>query len=180
MLTGVTALAPNNVWAVGFYAKDVNTDRPTKTLIEHWDGSSWKVVSSPNIGPHSVYQSNHLWGITTVSANDLWAFGDYYAADGSGQIFTLVLHWDGINWQIVPSPSQANCNTRETSCSVGRSSRRQSLAGRQPVRKNASPQCHRTVRAAFAPPGLIRTDQISAATTLHNAASIPSAVGTPP
>src|SRR6266567_2212341 len=92
----------------------------------------------------------------------------------------LVLHWDGINWKIVPSPSPANCNTRETSCSVGRSSRRQSLAGREPVRKNASPQCHRTVRAAFAPPGLIRTDQISAATTLHNAASIPSAVGTPP
>ena len=60
MLTGVTALAPNNVWAVGFYAKDVNTDRPTKTLIEHWGGCSWKVVSSPNIGPHSVHQSNHL------------------------------------------------------------------------------------------------------------------------
>jgi hypothetical protein len=85
VLTGVTALAPNNVWAVGFYAKDVNTDRPTKTLIEHWDGSSWKVASSPSIGPHSVYQSNHLCGITTVSANDVWAFGDYYAADGSGQ-----------------------------------------------------------------------------------------------
>jgi hypothetical protein len=51
-------------------------------------------------------------GITTVSANDVWAFGDYYAADGSGEIFTLVLHWDGINWKIVPSPSPANCNTR--------------------------------------------------------------------
>ena len=60
MLTGATALAPNNVWAVVFYAKDVNTDRPTKTLIEHWDGSSWQVVSSPNIGPHSVYQPP-LW-----------------------------------------------------------------------------------------------------------------------
>ena len=112
VLTGVTALAPNNAWAVGFYAKDVNTDRPTKTLIEHWDGSSWKVVSGPNIGPHSVYQSNHLWGITKVSANDVWAFGDYYAPDGSGQIFTLVLHWDGISWKIVPSPSPANSNDR--------------------------------------------------------------------
>jgi hypothetical protein len=47
VLAGVTALAPSNVWAVGFYAKDVNTDRPTKTFIEHRDGSSWKVVSSP-------------------------------------------------------------------------------------------------------------------------------------
>jgi hypothetical protein len=59
-----------------------------------------------------VYQSNHLWGITTVSADDVWAFGDYYAADGSGQIFTLVLHWDGINWKTVPSPSPVNSNTR--------------------------------------------------------------------
>jgi hypothetical protein len=27
LFTGVSALAPNNVWAVGFYVKDVNTDQ---------------------------------------------------------------------------------------------------------------------------------------------------------
>ena len=145
VLTGVTALAPNNVWAVGFYATDLNTDRPTKTLIEHWDGSSWKVVSSPNIGPHSVYQSNHLGGITTVSANDVWAFGDYYAADGSAQIFTLVLHWDGISWKVVPSPPPANSNTRVDILFGGTVIPQGNLWLRQRVRKNASPQCQRTV-----------------------------------
>ena len=84
MLTGVTALAPNNVWAVGFYAKDVNTDRPTKTPIEHCDGCSWKVVSSPNIGPHSVHQSNHLGVLPRSQPTTFGPFGDYYAADGSG------------------------------------------------------------------------------------------------
>ena len=90
-LTGVTAQAPNNVWAVGFYAEDVNTDRPTKTLIEHWDGPVGRLSPVPTSDPTPC--TNHLWGITTVSANDVWAFGDYYPADGSGQIFTLVLHW---------------------------------------------------------------------------------------
>jgi len=75
ILFGVTALAPNNVWAAGYFTEQPNSTRPTKTLIEHWDGTSWTIVPSPNVGPHSVYQSNELWGITAVSANDIWAFG---------------------------------------------------------------------------------------------------------
>ncbi len=77
VLTGVIALAPNNVWAVGFYAKDVNTDRPTKTP-HRAPGTApvGRLSPVPTSGPHSVYQSNHLWGITTVSADNVWAFGD--------------------------------------------------------------------------------------------------------
>jgi hypothetical protein len=112
VLTGVTALAPNNVWAVGFYAKDVNTDRLTKTLIKHGTAPVGGLFSVPTLDLTLCTNPTTLWGITAVSANDVWAFGDYYAADGSGQIFTLVLHWDGISWKIVPSPSPANSNTR--------------------------------------------------------------------
>lgn len=112
ILFGVVALAPNNVWAAGYYTQQVNSTRPTKTLIEHWDGTSWKIVPSPNIGPHSVYQSNELWGITAVSANDVWAFGAFFAANGSGQQSTLVLHWNGTSWAIVPSPNPTNGSFR--------------------------------------------------------------------
>ena len=110
VLTGVTAPAPNNVWAVGFYAKDVNTDRPTKTLIEHWDGCSWKVVSSPNIGPHSVHQSNHLGVSHGLSQRRLGLRACLTIIEAAYNIKNylydvLVLHWDGINWKIVPSPS---------------------------------------------------------------------------
>jgi hypothetical protein len=108
ILFGVTALAPNNVWAAGYFTDQVNSTRPTKTLIEHWDGKSWKIVPSPNVGPHSVYQSNELWGITAVSANDIWAFGAVFDADGSGQQSTLVMHWTGTAWTIVPSPNPVN------------------------------------------------------------------------
>jgi hypothetical protein len=71
VLAGVTALAPSNVWAVGFYAKDVDTDRPTKTLIEHRDGSSWKVVSSPTSDFTPCANPPTSGGITTVSANEV-------------------------------------------------------------------------------------------------------------
>ena len=112
VLTGVVALAPNNAWASGYFTQDPNTTRPAKTLIEHWDGNSWQIVPSPNVGPHSQYQSNQLYGITAVSATDIWAFGSFFPPDGSGQQFTLLLHWDGVSWTLQPSPNPGNPDFR--------------------------------------------------------------------
>ena|SRR5580658_291681 len=105
-LNGVVALAPNNVWAVGFSTPVAPPkSAATLTLIEHWDGASWTVVTSPNVGPNSVYQSNRLEGIAAVSPTDIWAFGSYFAANGSGHQMTLLLHWDGSAWSVAPSPN---------------------------------------------------------------------------
>jgi hypothetical protein len=105
-LNAVLALAPNNVWAVGFSTPAAPPKRAaTLTLIEHFDGTSWAVVPSPNVGPNSANQSNRLLGLTANSANDIWAFGSYFAADGSGHQMTLLLHWDGTSWTIASSPS---------------------------------------------------------------------------
>jgi hypothetical protein len=46
-----------------------------------------------------------LLGLTANSENDIWAFGSYFAADGSGHQMTLLLHWDGTSWKIAPSPN---------------------------------------------------------------------------
>jgi hypothetical protein len=105
-LNAVLALAPNDVWAVGFSTPVAPPEQAaTLTLIEHFDGTSWTVVPSPNVGPNSANQSNRLLGLTANSANDIWAFGSYFPTDGSGHQMTLVLHWDGISWTIAPSPS---------------------------------------------------------------------------
>src|SRR6202140_5747664 len=105
-LNAVLALAPNDVWAVGFSTPVAPPKRAaTLTLIEHWDGTSWAVVPSPNVGPNSANQSNRLLGLTANSANDIWAFGSYFAADGSGHQMTLLLHWDGTSWTVASSPS---------------------------------------------------------------------------
>src|SRR5579859_6854009 len=45
-INGVAAISASNAWAVGYNFIGVNT----VTLIEHWDGTSWSVVPSPNAG----------------------------------------------------------------------------------------------------------------------------------
>jgi hypothetical protein len=108
-LNAVLALASNDVWAVGF-STPIAPPRhaATLTLIEHFDGTSWAVVPSPNVGPNSATQSNRLLGLTANSANDIWAFGSYFAADGSGHQMTLLLHWDGISWTTASTPNLTN------------------------------------------------------------------------
>jgi hypothetical protein len=108
-LNAVLALAPNDAWAVGFSTPVAPPQHAaTLTLIEHFDGASWVVVPSPNIGPNSANESNRLLGLTANSANDIWAFGSYFAADGSGHQKTLLLHWDGTSWTIASSPNPTN------------------------------------------------------------------------
>jgi hypothetical protein len=93
LLTGVTAVSPGNVWAVGQYFVGVNT----KTLIEHWNGQSWKVVKSPNAG-----DVNSLNGVYAASGSNIWAVGS--DASGSSSAQTLMEHWNGKSWKVVKSP----------------------------------------------------------------------------
>jgi len=105
-LNAVLALSPNDVWEVGFSTPvALPQQAATLTLIEHFDGTRWAVVPSPNVGPNSAYQSNRLLGLTANSANDIWAFGSYFAADGSGHQMTLLLHWDGTSWTVASTPN---------------------------------------------------------------------------
>jgi hypothetical protein len=95
-LTSVRALSPNNVWAVGYYYL---CDGTSQTLTMQWDGSAWNVVPSPNMGSND----NELYGITANAWTDIWAVGYYVNTDGVEQ--TLILHWNGLSWSVVPSPS---------------------------------------------------------------------------
>ena len=96
-LRGVTARAAGDVWAVGeFHATGVLHYR---TLVEHWNGSAWEVVSSPNAGP----SDSSLLAVTALAPDDAWAVG-YFIGD-SDAARTLTLHWDGTQWAVVPSPN---------------------------------------------------------------------------
>ncbi len=99
-LGGVAALSPDNTWAVGFHQNYKGLyERPEKTLIEHWDGSRWKVVTSPS--PGSFY--NSLSAVTAVSPTNIWAVGSQGSLQGTST--TLIEHWDGTSWSVVPSPN---------------------------------------------------------------------------
>jgi hypothetical protein len=94
-LTGVDALAADDVWAVGSFT---HGDGQRGTLVEHWDGQQWTRVSSPDPGDAG---SAGLSDVAAVSATDVWAVGDFIdAAEGE----SLIEHWDGATWTVVPSP----------------------------------------------------------------------------
>jgi hypothetical protein len=93
---GVVALAQDDAYAVGYMPADNSAVRP---LIEHWDGKSWKLMR----GPIDRTTGNPLFGISALSPTDIWAVGVRVAQGTS--IKTLVLHFDGANWTIVPSPN---------------------------------------------------------------------------
>src|SRR5205823_4097488 len=66
----IAAVSANDVWAVG---ADSSTTTNYQTLTEHWDGTQWSVVPSPNV---STY--NHsLSGVAAIATNDVWAVGSY-------------------------------------------------------------------------------------------------------
>jgi len=94
-LQSVTATSYNDVWAVGYY---VDENQVNQTLVEHWDGKSWAIVTSPNRGTGG----SQLNGIAALSPTDIWAVG--YSGQGNG-VVTLIEHWNGSAWNIVDSPN---------------------------------------------------------------------------
>src|SRR5439155_13866460 len=92
-LSSIVALATNDVWAAGHYLDNAGIYR---TLVEHWDGSSWTIVATSNAGNGD----NALNGLAAVGPNDIWAVG-YWLSTPGGSSATLVLHFDGTNWSVV-------------------------------------------------------------------------------
>jgi hypothetical protein len=93
-LSGVAAIAPNDVWAAGSLSS--HQPHPT-TLIEHWNGSQWSIVTSPNPGP----LSDTLSAVAAVAANDVWAVGESVTGNNATQ--PLIERWDGAAWHVVSS-----------------------------------------------------------------------------
>ena len=91
-LNTVTAASADDIWAVGNYY--IGSGSPSRTLIEHWNGSQWSIVKSPNVGMHD----NFLNSVTAVSAKDAWTVG--VANDSNNISHALIEHWNGTNWSI--------------------------------------------------------------------------------
>jgi len=100
-LWAVVAISSNDVWAVGRYEDTSGTDH---TLAEHWNGSAWSVV--PSQDPGAV--GNSFFGVSATSAADVWAVGN--TITGLTASDTLVEHWDGAAWTVVPAPSPGGIN----------------------------------------------------------------------
>jgi myosin-crossreactive antigen len=69
-LVAVAATSSTNAWAVGF--RDTN-GAVARTLIAHWNGISWVVQPSPNVGSND----NFLQDVSANSPQSAWTVGYY-------------------------------------------------------------------------------------------------------
>ena len=89
-LRAIEAVAPNEVWAVGYRGADPTQTHPVSA---RWDGTRWRLVP---IGIPGLRGS--LDGLTVVpGTSQLWAVGS--AGDR-----LLALRWDGRAWHRTPTP----------------------------------------------------------------------------
>ncbi len=92
-LSSVTAFSATDVWAVGSY--DIGFEG--YTLMEHWNGRQWNVVSAPSPGPDNI-----LLSVTRVPhTNHLWAAG-FWTGGTVAQSF--IEYWNGRVWSVVSTP----------------------------------------------------------------------------
>ena len=91
-LLGVTALATNNIWAVGNFNA---TGGNQQTLILKWNGTAWVQTAGDNSGPIGAQFT--LSAVSAISGSDIWAVGD--------NSHTLAEHWNGTRWRIVSTPN---------------------------------------------------------------------------
>lgn len=105
-LNSLVAFSDTNVWAVGI-GPGSNSAVNGTTLIEHYDGTSWSVVTSPS--PGTWY--NTLTGVAAASPTNIWAVGSYTDYDSQPyNNLTLVEHYNGSSWSTVASPNPGDLN----------------------------------------------------------------------
>src|SRR5262245_3995914 len=100
-LVAVDALAGDHAWAVGYY---IGAEGLYETLSVHWDGSAWSLVETPNVGQTGDW----LYGVAAVSPFEAWAVGTTTGPVNTYTSTTLIEHWTGSAWSVVPSPSPSD------------------------------------------------------------------------
>ncbi len=107
-LSSISCTSPSDCVAAGEYFLGGHPQVQNRILIEHWNGSAWTVVASPE-PPGST--ASHLSGVACTAESNCVALGtksyphrkgDSY---GGPRDYTLTEHWNGSSWAIVSSPN---------------------------------------------------------------------------
>jgi hypothetical protein len=75
-------------------------------LIEHWNGTTWKIVASPGQASYNT--------VTALSGSDAWAAG----TAGSSRLYMLAAHWSGRSWTLVKDTSDPDYETHANGSSA--------------------------------------------------------------
>ncbi len=97
-LTSLSCKSATSCQAVGY---DVNGSGDYQTLAESWNGSSWSLATSSDIGT----SNNQLYGVSCKKAS-CQAVGDFFNASQTPQAYnTLAEAWNGSTWSTESSPN---------------------------------------------------------------------------
>jgi len=99
-LLAVSCGSASSCFAVGYY---YSLPDDVDKLIEHWDGKAWTIVASPS--PPEPTRTVRLTAVSCVTASNCDAVGSSTMALVPGSTSTLIEHWNGKAWSIVPSPN---------------------------------------------------------------------------
>ena len=97
-LGAVSCPSTTNCFAVGNYTIPGGIE---KTLVEHWDGSHWSIMT--NVPNPSGSILSDLVSLTCPTTTSCFAVGDYFTASYATNP-TLVEHWNGSIWKILTAP----------------------------------------------------------------------------
>ena len=76
-------------------------------FLQPASAGNWQIITSPN----GSRQVNELHSVSALAENDVWAVGVSYNIErtlGS----TLIEHWNGSRWSVVPSPNPSGTTWR--------------------------------------------------------------------
>lgn len=103
-IAAVKVFSATDAWAVGEVLP--TTGVTTRTLIQRWNGRTWRVVPSPSPDP----SFNALRAIDGAAPNDVWAIGNIGDDGYGGNSAGLVLRWNGSAWSQVDVPGARGVN----------------------------------------------------------------------
>ena len=103
-LVAVACAKPTSCLAVGNTRESAAS--PTATLSERWNGTRWSIVASAQ--PRGATGA-YLNSVSCTSATNCDAVGSFTSAYSS--VSSLVEHWNGSRWSIVPSPNAPHASS---------------------------------------------------------------------
>ena len=97
----------------------------SRTLAEHWNGSKWKVKTTPNpAGPH---RTDRLLAVDASSGSSVWAVGFYEARSARSTVARPPVEWIGVEAGAKSQPrslERERAHGRERAFTDGRLGRR--------------------------------------------------------
>ena len=95
----LSASSATDIWVVGTTVNPATDVTSAEAL--HYNGSTWTVVPMQQPGTNTPT----IGAVTAVSSTNAWAVGEDIGATSAPGGSTLIEHWNGTSWSIVPSPT---------------------------------------------------------------------------